>query len=340
MEPSSLRIFTATVFFVLFCSPHFASSLSLDDSFLSSSSKNQQSLKILTEKSIPGIWKLTTDALPYEPDIRSKLNERFSREKNRNEINDGETILLKLNQDGTFKQCDEGYREGRWVTGRWKLQMLESTKKSSNNDVAGANQLPPVTAKGETAESGDHGKTFSWLLLLAMNRQYFGPPYDVLLEAITNTTSASVNEKESYSSSRKIVTDKEESVQNKNKKKEVDSQSKPSSSTMIPRWQGVVRKGKFLRPAPGKHPLDRARISTKNEVLEDSESLGTFSLEQALSTSMVDGKQRAKSDDEGFFASDRSDDLENPNDSSTIVDDNDGTFFFPCSSPDDGGVLQ
>ena len=55
---------------------------------------------------------------------------------------------------------------------------------------------------------------------------------------------------------------------------------------------------------------------------------------------MVDGEQRAKSDDEGSFASDSSDDLENPNDSSTIVDDNDGTFFFPCSSPDDGGVLQ
>ena len=218
--------------------------------------------------------------------------------------------------------------------------MLESTKKNSNNDVAGESQLPTVTAKGETAESGDLGKTFSWLLLLAMNRQYFGPPYDVLLEAITNTTRASVNEKESNISSRKIVTDKEESVQNQNKKKKVDSESKPSSSTMNQRWQGVVRKGKFLRPAPGKHPLDRERISTKNEILEDSESLGTFSLEQALSTSMVDGEQRAKSDDEGSFASDSSDDLENPNDSSTIVDDNDGTFFFPCSSPDDGGVLQ
>ena len=306
MEQSSLTIFTATVFFVLFCSPHFSSSLSLDDSFLSSSSNHQQNLRKLTEQSIPGIWKLTTDALPYEPDIRSKLNQRFSRE---NENNNAETILLKLNQDGTFKQCDEGYREGRWMTGRWKLQLLECTSEKSDNDVADASQQPSV-------------KAFSWLLLLAMNRQYFGPPYDVLLEAIANTTSASVGGSETDSGST-IVTGKEESAS------ETEPQTKPSSPNTLSCWQGVVRKGKFLRPSPGKHPLDRERISSKNEILEGSESLGTFSLEQALSASMVDG--RNKNDDE----------LSDSSDGSKIQNsDNDGTFFFPCSSPDDGGVFQ
>lgn len=306
MELSSLTIFTATVFFVFFCSPHFSLSLSLDDSFLSSSSNHQQNLRKLKEQSIPGIWKLTTDALPYEPDIRSKLNQRFSRE---NENNHDETILLKLNQDGTFKQCDEGYREGRWVTGRWKLQLLESTSEKSDNDVAEAKQQPSVPEKGET------DKTISWLLLLAMNRQYFGPPYDILLEAITNTTNI-------------IVSGKEESAS------ETEPQTRPSSPNTLSYWQGVVRKGKFLRPAPGKHPLDRERISSKNEILEGSESLGTFSLEQALSTSMVDGKQRNKNDDELSSSSESSDGSKIQN------SDNDGTFFFPCSSPDDGGVFQ
>jgi hypothetical protein len=87
---------------------------------------------------LPGIWKLTSDSLPYVQDIRSKLRGLIY-----NKLK--EDILLKLNPDGSFKQCNEGYSEGRWLVGQWTV----------NDDQR---------------------------LVLAMRRQYFGPPFDVVLE--------------------------------------------------------------------------------------------------------------------------------------------------------------
>lgn len=97
----------------------------------------------LERRRLPGIWKLTSDSLPYEQDIRSKLKGLLP-EAPQHEI------LIKVNADGSFKQCNEGYREGRWMSGKWEL----SEEK---------------------------------ILVLAMRRQYYGPQFDVLLEgSITN----------------------------------------------------------------------------------------------------------------------------------------------------------
>jgi hypothetical protein len=90
------------------------------------------------KRKLPGIWRLVSNSLPYEQDIRSKLKGLLPEEYK-------EEILIKLNPDGTFKQCNEGCKEGSWISGRWKL----SDEKR---------------------------------LILAMNRQYYGPQFDVLLE--------------------------------------------------------------------------------------------------------------------------------------------------------------
>lgn len=93
----------------------------------------------LERRCLPGIWRLTSNSLPYEQDIRSALKGLISDEPK-------EEILIKLNPDGSFKQCNEGYTEGKWMTGKWELKEN--------------------------------------ILILAMRRQYFGPQYDVVLEAI------------------------------------------------------------------------------------------------------------------------------------------------------------
>jgi hypothetical protein len=54
-------------------------------------------------------------------------------------------VLLKLNRDGTFRQCNEDCEEGRWISGKWELK--EEQK-----------------------------------LFLAFNRQYYGPRFDLLLQ--------------------------------------------------------------------------------------------------------------------------------------------------------------
>ena len=351
----SLPFVVATVLFAFLVSvsPHCASSLSLDDSFLSSSSSSslqRQRLQELNEKNLAGIWKLTTNALPYElVDVRSKLDKQFSKQQQRQEKNNDDdsidnvedTILLKLNLDGTFKQYDEGYREGRWVTGRWKLQLLESsasaTASATNEPMTDFND--DDDDDDDTSRNDNNKKTISWLLLLAMNRQYFGPPYDVLLEATIHTTTTA--RKDRSKSGTGIATDrgtnnqsiKQELIKEQPNKSHVgktpNELSSPSSSSpslpSLRHWQGMIRTGKFLRPSPGKHPLDNKRssiTSSGDELLVDaSKSLGIFSLEQILSSATTKS--------------------ENPSDSSVlVVDGNDDTFFFPCSPFGDGGFLQ
>jgi hypothetical protein len=104
------------------------------------------------EQRFPGIWRLVSSSLPFEQDIRSKLAGLIANKPE-------EGVLIKLNPDGTFKQCNENYQEGRWMSGRWKLQ------------------------------EGSHSPT----LMLAMSRQYFGPPYDILLEGVCDDTSGGMH---------------------------------------------------------------------------------------------------------------------------------------------------
>ena len=99
----------------------------------------------LERRRLPGIWRLRSDSLPYEADVRSKLTGLLYDKP-------PEEVLIKLNPDGSFKQCNEGYNEGRWLAGRWAVNDQER-------------------------------------LVLAMRRQYFGPQFDVLLEGNIQETS-------------------------------------------------------------------------------------------------------------------------------------------------------
>jgi hypothetical protein len=79
-----------------------------------------------------------------------------------------------------------------------------------------------------------------------MNRQYFGPPYDVLLEATIHTTKTA--RKDRSKSSTSIATDR--GSNNKSIKQEVIKEQpnksnvvKPSSSSLssLKHWQGMIR---------------------------------------------------------------------------------------------------
>jgi len=344
MELSShLLLFFAAALFVInsgSCVVLLCSSLSFDDS-MSSSPKRQKLQQPIHAQSMGGIWKLTTNSLPYElDDIRSKLDKRFlNDESGSGDDDDNETILLKLNPNGTFKQCDEGYREGRWVTGRWKLQVLPAATSGTN----GNDEI-------ETENNNN-----CWLLQLAMNRQYFGPPYDVLLEA-TSTIIARSNDTTSTPSTM---------LRDSDSKRNVD-ETEPSGQQLYgegggfyhKQWQGMVRKGKFIRPSPGKHPFDmespqlsnsdgrddedigttnskRGAVVINTDILMDPEPLGRFSLEQALSAYSIDRISHDNKDDSSQASV-------SMNDSKGIeksIGNDDETFFFPPSSSDDG-VLQ
>mmetsp|Transcript_118170 Transcript_118170/g.241551 ORF Transcript_118170/g.241551 Transcript_118170/m.241551 type:complete len:328 (+) Transcript_118170:85-1068(+) len=326
----NLPLFFATSLFVIvWSSPPYLLCLSL--SFDESSSPNRI-IRRVRQQMMPGIWKLTTDSLPYERDIKSQLGEAFSlaasgdvgdKKKDAN----NEVILLKLNEDGTFKQCDEGYQEGRWVTGRWKLQ-FETKCKEGSSDWNSQNVL----------------------LMLAMNRQYFGPPYDVLLEAnkiiCNSTANASSSEHIADGSARMKLRDQEEVLLQES----------------LRNWRGIVQKGKFIRPSPRQHPFDFEPCSsnqngqdgndidddsddningcTSTNILMDPEPLGVFSLEQALTTSLIHrrvsrrGKNSITGDSVGtMVTNNESEETDLPE------EDNDGTFFSPDSSSDDG-ILQ
>ena len=71
-------------------------------------------LQELRQDRIPGIWKLTTTALPYDTPLPKigNANGDGNDAETKTSATTTPTILLKLNRDGTFKQCDEGYAEG------------------------------------------------------------------------------------------------------------------------------------------------------------------------------------------------------------------------------------
>lgn len=95
---------------------------------------------------VVGIWKLASNALPHRQptilDCAETGGASLSPPPTAQQTN--AEILLKLNSDGTFLQCNEGYTEGSWMTGRWALV--------------------------------DEGLSF------ALNRQYYGPPFDIALD--------------------------------------------------------------------------------------------------------------------------------------------------------------
>jgi hypothetical protein len=95
---------------------------------------------------IPGIWKLclSDESLKYL--ISGEQQDIAARARAKlMKIEEEDKLLVKLNPDGTFQQCSEFYQEGRWIGGRWSLQT-------------------------------DQG-----VVLLAFDRQYYGPRFDILL---------------------------------------------------------------------------------------------------------------------------------------------------------------
>jgi hypothetical protein len=93
---------------------------------------------------IPGIWKLCMN----DETIHNMLCEQQSIARARAKlmkVEGDENVLVKLNPDGSFRQCTEFYQEGRWIGGRWRFQ----------NDPG--------------------------VVLLAFDRQYYGPQFDILL---------------------------------------------------------------------------------------------------------------------------------------------------------------
>jgi hypothetical protein len=115
---------------------------------------------------LPGIWKLWVDAaaaVAEDGDILSFLQSQqkqkpkqvdLSKEDDDDDDHDDErSLLIKLNPDGSFRQCTENYQEGRWLSGQWKLVRQES------------NDLSTRSSSSSTTHS----------LLLALDRQYYGP---------------------------------------------------------------------------------------------------------------------------------------------------------------------
>jgi hypothetical protein len=81
---------------------------------------------------------------------------------------DETTVLLNIRDDGSFRQCNEGYAEGRWMEGRWSIVAVgEPTTKETKN--------------GSTSQS--HADQFGApRFYLALDRQYYGPPVDTLYD--------------------------------------------------------------------------------------------------------------------------------------------------------------
>lgn len=98
---------------------------------------------LTTSSNVVGIWKLVSKELPRtEPTI---VQRALGRSAVAVDQYDRTPVLLKLNPNGTFRQCNEGYVEGAWIVGRWTL----------------------LTPKH---------------VCLALHRQYYGPSYDVAFD--------------------------------------------------------------------------------------------------------------------------------------------------------------
>ena len=94
-------------------------------------------------QNLVGIWKVKSNDLPRpEPTI---VERALGRSLSQHTTHKDTQLLITLNEDGTFRQCNEGFVEGSWMTGRWALVDTDR-------------------------------------LTLALNRQYYGPPHDMFLQ--------------------------------------------------------------------------------------------------------------------------------------------------------------
>lgn len=96
---------------------------------------------LLNNDSLVGVWSLTSTT----PLVQVPPKSLFNRQHHQDEY----SALVHLNHCGNFQQCrkddDEGYTEGAWISGKWWTM-------NSNN-----------------------------VIVLALNRQYYGPNFDIIL---------------------------------------------------------------------------------------------------------------------------------------------------------------
>lgn len=133
----------------------------------------------LLRRKIPGIWKLSVQGDQRQQGnsmiVEGLVNpnqKKSNGKKRENLLKIGNTMqenyqeaLIKIHQDGSFRQCDEGYQEGKWISGRWKL--IESGgKPKSQHDSRGNSGASKAMAS----------------VLIALDRQYFGPAHDTFLK--------------------------------------------------------------------------------------------------------------------------------------------------------------
>jgi hypothetical protein len=184
---------------------------------------------------VPGIWKLYINQASLQSSSKDMIHvrnhvERPKRPQQYSSPSSNEDfILLKLNSDGSFRQCSEGYQEGSWISGRWNLKDRCDYCPNANNKAYNPND--------------------KLLLLLALDRQYYGPQHDILLEGTLSLACC-------------------------------DKLQRSSSSSLT--LSGCVRVGKFMYPK--RHPLffDTPIVATRS-----NETGTSFTMEQAIASSSV-----------------------------------------------------
>lgn len=102
------------------------------------------------------------------------------------------SVLLKIRTDGSFRQCDEGYEGGKWISGRWKLIVPERENPS----------LPAAAA----ATAATNGKNLPTKILFAVDRQYFGPSHDCFLRGAFDNIEVFVDVNEEPDTARSLGT--------------------------------------------------------------------------------------------------------------------------------------
>lgn len=148
---------------------------------------------VLDPRRISGIWKLRSSA-----DLTTPVDD----------------VLLRLQANGSFRQCNEDYVEGYWLSGQWQCD-------------------------------GDQ-------LILALNRQYYGPSVDTVLQGHL---------------------------------------SAEQSGLVI---EGSVECGKFMYPKQHRCFFDAP-------MLVDAESVGVFTLTQAVASASVVEEERLEPSTEPVF---------------------------------------
>ncbi|CAB9521163.1 expressed unknown protein [Seminavis robusta] len=187
-------------------------------------------------KRLPGIWRLRIQEKQKEIPKRRRIVDDLIQASNNKETQLQE-ILLKLNKDGSFRQCDEGYEEGKWMSGRWGVRTV----------------LQDDANKNETTN-----------FYLAVDRQYFGPPYDSLFIG-------------------EILGEGDKTSSNKN------GNNNGNETTMS--VQGSIRIGKFQMPKTDPSFFD------KDPIVTNGNATGSFVLQQMLSFALLLSKEECMNGD-------------------------------------------